>query len=203
MVDSNDAPHRSASVEAERSVRIERDGGEQRLVATQRVPRPRDEVFPYFADARNLEQLTPPFLRFRILEVSTPDVRQDTRIRYRLRLHGVPVGWHTVILEWEPPLGFTDYQRRGPFRLWRHRHDFIEVDGGTLLRDTVHFAIYGSALLPEAATRWVDRDLRQIFNYRQDVIAARFGRLLPSSSTSADGPRTSQTTPSVFRSTTT
>ncbi len=184
-------------------VRIERVGGEQKLVASQVVPCPRDEVFPFFADARNLEQLTPPFLRFRILEVSTAEIRQHTRIRYRLRLHGVPVGWHTVIEEWEPPVGFTDHQRRGPFRLWRHRHDFIEVDGGTLLRDTVRFAVYGGGLLPEVATRWVERDLRQIFTYRQDVIAARFRRPLPSASTSAEGPRTSQTMPSAFSSTTT
>src|SRR3954464_11752196 len=70
---------------------------EQRLDGTP------EEVFPFFADARNLEAITPPLLRFRVVTPGPIDLHAGTFIQYRLRLHGVPVTWHTIIQEWDPP----------------------------------------------------------------------------------------------------
>ena len=72
------------------------------------IPRPIDEVFAFFSDARNLEKITPPWLGFRILAMSSGAVSEGTEIRYRLRLHGIPIFWKTGIRQWQAPYRFVD-----------------------------------------------------------------------------------------------
>jgi hypothetical protein len=168
-------------------VRIARGAGASVLTAVQWVPRPIDEVFPFFADARNLERLTPPFLRFRIVGMSAPEIGAGTLIDYRLRIRGVPVGWRTRIARWDPPGAFVDEQVEGPYRRWRHLHEFDEaLGGGTWLRDRVDFVVPAHGLLSALGRRlpdrlsplaWIERDVRAIFEYRQRVIADLFGAL--------------------------
>jgi ligand-binding SRPBCC domain-containing protein len=107
------------------------------------LPQPLESVFPFFADARNLERITPPWLHFHILSAIPDPIQVGTRIRYQLRLHGVPFSWESEITRWQPPFEFVDVQRRGPYRLWHHRHRFEPCDGGTLVRDEVHYAVPG------------------------------------------------------------
>ena len=165
----------SAKKEAIRgTVWVQHGEGDTSLTAEQTVSRSPSEVFRFFADAGNLERLTPPFLRFRIRSMTSPIVSCDTEITYRLRLHGVPIGWRSLIAEWDPDRGFADLQLRGPFRRWHHRHDFLPTSGGTLIRDRVRFALYGGQFLPRVATRWVERDLIRIFTYRQTAITTIF-----------------------------
>jgi len=78
------------------------------------LPRSRGEIFPFFAEARNLEAITPPWLRFEVLTPAPVEMRRGTLIDYRLRVHGVPICWRTEIAEWEPLWRFVDVQRRGP-----------------------------------------------------------------------------------------
>jgi ligand-binding SRPBCC domain-containing protein len=142
-----------------------------RFVQEQRVARPLAIVFPFFAEARNLEAITPPWLHFRILNQGPIVLRRGTIIDYRLRLHGIPFRWQSVIDDWDPPVRFVDRQTRGPYRLWRHEHRFEERDGGTLIRDEVMYAILGP--------RWIGRllvapSLERIFAYRRQIIARHF-----------------------------
>ncbi len=95
-----------------------------RLTREQFVPLGLDEVFDFFADAGNLELLTPPWLHFEILAPSPVEMREGTLIDYKLRLHGVPIRWQSEITVWQPPFRFVDRQRRGPYRLWVHTHRF-------------------------------------------------------------------------------
>jgi len=147
------------------------------LEREQRLPAPPSAVFPFFADARNLEAITPPLLRFRVV---TPDpivMRVGTLIQYRLRLRGIPVNWLTTIQEWEPPHRFVDVQLRGPYALWHHTHDLEPLgDDRTLMRDTVRYAI-GFGALGELAHRLVvARDLEAIFTFRHDAVARQVWR---------------------------
>jgi ligand-binding SRPBCC domain-containing protein len=137
-----------------------------------RLPRPRPEVFAYFADAGNLEALTPPWLHFRILTQMPVAMGAGAVLDYRLRLHGIPVGWRTEITAWEPPFRFVDEQRRGPYRLWVHEHTFEEIPGGTRVADRVRYSIPGGPLVHRLL---VARDLRAIFTYRSEVLLRRFG----------------------------
>ena len=145
------------------------------LEREQLVRRPRGEVFPFFADAANLERITPEFLHFRVLTPLPIAMRPGAIIDYRLRLFGVAFNWRTVIESFEPEMRFVDVQARGPYRLWRHVHDFIEAPGGTLVRDRIEYEV-PLGLLGEVARRaFVDRTLARIFDDRRERIAAAFG----------------------------
>jgi ligand-binding SRPBCC domain-containing protein len=134
----------------------------------QRLPGPPEAVFPFFADARNLEAITPPLLQFRLLTPEPVEMGVGTFLQYALRLRGLPVRWDTLIQAWDPPYRFVDVQVRGPYRLWHHTHELEPLDGGeaTLMRDTVRYAI-GFGPFGEIARRAVvERDLEAIFAFR-------------------------------------
>jgi ligand-binding SRPBCC domain-containing protein len=135
------------------------------------LPVPREKVFPFFADARNLETITPPWLNFKILTPGEIPMRAGALIDYRLRIHGFPVRWRTEITGWNPPFSFVDEQRRGPYRLWRHTHTFEEKDGGTLCRDRVEYGVPGGALVNRLFVR---RDVEKIFAYRAAALTKFF-----------------------------
>jgi ligand-binding SRPBCC domain-containing protein len=139
------------------------------------VPAPRERVFPFFADAHNLERITPPALRFRILTPGAIEMRPGAVIDYRLSLAGVPFRWRTVIEAWDPPNQFVDLQTRGPYKLWRHTHTFADAPGGTLMRDRVEYELPLGPLGALARRLFVARQLDGIFRYRQQVIADVFG----------------------------
>src|SRR3954449_5400623 len=127
----------------------------------QRLEAPPAEVFPFFADPRNLEAITPPLLSFRLLTPDPIALGVGTFLQYALRLHGLPVRWDTLIQEWEPPARFVDVQVRGPYRLWHHRHELLALDGGvaTLMRYTVRYSIGFGAAGEIARRTLVRRDL--------------------------------------------
>jgi len=136
------------------------------------LPVPREKVFPFFADAHNLETITPPWLNFRILTPGVISMRVGTLIDYQIRIHGFPVCWRTEITGWDPPSGFRDEQRNGPYRVWRHTHTFEEKDGGTLCRDHVAYAVPGGALINRLFVR---KDVEKIFAYRAEALKRQFG----------------------------
>jgi ligand-binding SRPBCC domain-containing protein len=141
------------------------------LEREQRLPAAPQDVFAFFADARNLEAITPPLLRFRVLTPEPIEMRAGTSLRYRLRLHGVPVSWHTVIHDWDPPHRFVDVQVRGPYALWHHTHAFAsDGDGGTVMRDVVRYAIAFGPLGELAQRLLVRRDLAAIFDFRSRTV---------------------------------
>jgi ligand-binding SRPBCC domain-containing protein len=135
------------------------------------VPRPIGEVFDFFAQARNLEILTPPWLKFEVLTPEPITMRVGLTIDYRIHVHGLPVRWRTKIEAWEPPHRFIDMQLRGPYRLWHHTHTFEERDGGTLCRDEVRYWPIGGALID---TLFVSRDVKAIFEFRRQRLLEIF-----------------------------
>ena len=139
----------------------------------QRLPRPPADVFPFFADAGNLEAITPPWLGFHIVTPQPIPMGPGTLIEYRLRLHGVPVRWLTRIEHWKPGERFVDAQVRGPYRLWHHTHEFAaDGAGGTIMRDTVRYALPFGVLGAVAHRAFVARDLARIFDHRALRVAA-------------------------------
>lgn len=128
--------------------------------------RPLDEVFAFFADAGNLERITPRELRFRILTPLPIEMRSGARIDYRLSLYGVPFRWRTEIAVWDPPHRFVDVQRSGPYREWIHTHRFVAEGEGTRMEDEVAYVLplgrLGLLGLP-----LVRRQLDRIFDFRE------------------------------------
>lgn len=136
------------------------------------LPRQPGEIFDFYADACNLERLTPPWLRFHVVTPPPIIMRAGAEIEYRLRLKGVPLSWRSRITAWDPPHSFTDEQVKGPYLRWAHRHTFTPRDGGTLVRDQVEYAMLGWWLADRLLVR---RDLRRIFAYRQERLTEIFG----------------------------
>jgi ligand-binding SRPBCC domain-containing protein len=136
------------------------------LQREQRLPGTPEEVFEFFADARNLEAITPPLLRFRVVTPEPIAMRRGTLIRYRLRVRGIPVSWLTEIEDWDPPHRFVDRQLKGPYALWHHTHTF-EPDGTeTIMRDTVRYRVGFGPLGTLADRLLVRRDVARIFDFR-------------------------------------
>ncbi len=145
-----------------------------RLVASQFIPRPLDEVFAFFATPDNLRRLTPSGMRFEFLS-DDRRMRSGLRIDYRLRpLAGIPVGWQTLIDAYDPPHGFHDVQARGPYRTWDHQHSFEAVHGGTVVRDEVTYTLPLGPLGRVAHRLVVRGELQKIFRHRARVIDAIF-----------------------------
>ena len=71
----------------------------------------------------------------------------------------------------EPPSHFVDVQLRGPYRLWRHRHEFEDHDGGTRMRDVVEYELRGGPLGRVAHALFARQALRRIFDFRAARIA--------------------------------
>jgi hypothetical protein len=145
------------------------------LLMEQWVARPIDEVFAFFSDAQNLELLTPPHLRFKVLGSSTVPLQAGTRLDYRLQLHGIPFRWQSLISEWNPVTYFSDTQKRGPYKKWHHTHTFIEQDGGTLIRDHALYRLPFGVPGDTVAYFFVKKDLEKIFGYRFAKVCELFG----------------------------
>ncbi len=138
------------------------------------IPRPIDEVFAFFADARNLEEITPPWLGFRILAISSDGVSAGTEIRYRLRLHRIPFFWRTDIRQWQSPHRFVDLQRSGPYELWHHTHRFEAHEGRTRMIDIVRYRLPFGLVGRLVHALKVRGDVRRIFDCRRQRIQELF-----------------------------
>ncbi|MEM7231538.1 MAG: SRPBCC family protein [Planctomycetota bacterium] len=144
------------------------------LSRSARLASPLPEVFPFFASAANLEEITPPWLNFEFLSDKNVPMEVGARIQYRIRLHGIPVRWTTKITVWNPPYEFVDEQISGPFRRWVHQHRFESTpDGGTIASDRVFYSVPGGALIHRL---FVKGDLDRIFDYREKVMLELFDR---------------------------
>ena len=135
------------------------------------LPQGRNEVFAFFADPRNLERLTPDWLRFAIVTPDPIEMKKGTLLDYRLKIRGIPIRWQSEIATWDPPNSFVDRQTRGPYTLWIHEHIFHEYQGGTLVGDKVLYSPPGGWLVQKF---FVAPDLQRIFRYRHRVLQELF-----------------------------
>lgn len=149
----------------------DRDHKGFRLTTELLVEESRSRVFDFFADAYQLETITPAWLQFSVQTPPPIAMHAGTLIDYRLRLHGLPIRWRSKISSWEPPLQFVDEQVKGPYHYWHHLHTFEEVSGGTMVRDIVHYSVPLGFIVHPLLVR---RDLTKIFEYRQETMAQIF-----------------------------
>ena len=143
------------------------------------IPRPIQETFRFFADAQNLQQITPDFLRFRIVTTMPVEMAQGTLLDYQIRLFGIPINWRTIIDNYDPPNKFVDRQLAGPYKLWHHTHLFKTIqtaDGvATEMTDHVRYQLSFGPIGKLANVVFVSRTLERIFDYRNQEISRHFG----------------------------
>lgn len=147
------------------------------LLREQILPADTERVWAFFATPKNLDELTPPDLKFRILTAVPEEMYAGLLIAYRISpLAGVWLRWVTEIRHIREREYFVDEQRIGPYRLWYHEHHFEAVPGGTKMTDRVTYEIGWGPLGWLAGKLWVDRQLAEIFDYRAQRVAEVFGR---------------------------
>jgi ligand-binding SRPBCC domain-containing protein len=141
----------------------------------QLIPRRPKEVFAFFADAGNLQSITPAWLHFHILTPLPVELRDGALLDFTIRWRLLRMTWRTKIVDWVSPRQFIDQQVSGPFKLWVHRHTFEPHPQGTLMTDQVRYELPFGAVGRLGHSLLVRRDLEAIFEYRRQQIAKRFG----------------------------
>jgi len=153
------------------NINIYKFENEFRLTTELLLPRSIDELFPFFAEAKNLELLTPAFLNFKVANPAAIEMKVGAVINYNLRIHRLPIRWKSLISLWEPPHQFVDEQLQGPYRYWIHRHSFEGLGNKTLVRDLVRYQVFGGSLVHDL---FIKPDLIKIFTFRQEQLTTRF-----------------------------
>ena len=143
--------------------------GTSRFAVAEKVAAAPAKVFEFFSSTANLQALTPPEMRLHMIAAPAP-MRRGEIIEYELKVHGVPLRWKTLIAQWQAGEWFVDVQLRGPYLLWRHRHDFEPGADGVVVRDTIDYAL-PLAPLSGVALPMVRADLRRIFDYRREQMS--------------------------------
>ena len=131
------------------------------------VPRALPETFEFFEQPRNLPLITPPWLDFRILTPGPIVMARGLTIDYHVRVLGMRTHWRSLISEYDPPRSFRDVQVIGVYRLWDHRHRFWRENEGTVIEDVVVYEPPYGPLGALANRLFIDRQLRDIFDYRR------------------------------------
>jgi uncharacterized protein (TIGR01777 family) len=144
--------------------------GEEYLETYQYLPLKRQQVFSFFSKAENLEKITPEFLYFRITQSSTPQIQKGTEIEYRLKIHGFPAGWTTLIEDFESPRFFVDTALKSPYQKWHHTHIFEDLGPGTLVIDRVLYRLPMGYLGWLVGGALVKKDVKDIFKFRRSAV---------------------------------
>lgn len=139
------------------------------------IPANPARVWQFFATPVNLNELTPPDVRFRILGDVPGRMFAGQIIKYRISpLPGLWLKWVTEITAVEDGVRFVDEQRAGPYKLWHHEHRFVPEAGGVRMFDHVTYEVGWGPFGWMAERLWVASQLRKIFDYRFRRVAELF-----------------------------
>ncbi len=146
------------------------------LEAEQKLPISLSQAWEFFSSPRNLDEITPEDLGFKITSLPSEKMHEGLIITYRVKIFpAIWVPWVTEIKAVEEGRSFVDEQRFGPYKFWHHRHSFEEIPGGVLMRDTVHYAV-GFGIFGEIAHRvFVGAKLKSIFAFRKEILTKKYG----------------------------
>jgi len=154
------------------------------------VPFPVPRVFAFFSDPENLPRIMPPAEHARLdrLHLVQPQSPLDTVVSAAPRAPGSVIGssfrvfpfsplraqWIARITEFEWNHHFADVQQKGPFKRWRHRHEFLPERrngfDGTVVGDVIEYEVGYGPLGALANWLFIEREMRRTFAHRQKVL---------------------------------
>jgi ligand-binding SRPBCC domain-containing protein len=98
-------------------------------------------------------------------------------IEYKVKpILGIPLYWMTEITQVKDQQYFIDEQRFGPYTLWHHQHHFKAVPEGVEMTDIVHYKIPLGFIGRIANTIFVQKQLKNIFDFRFKAAEEYFGK---------------------------
>ena len=149
-----------------------------RLERTQQLNCTIDVAWDFFSSPHNLEKITPRDMGFEVLtKMKNDEIFEGLIIDYLVRpLFKVPLKWKTRITQVDFQKSFTDFQEKGPYKLWNHSHYFEANENGVLMRDVVDYELPLGILGNLMHTLVVKRKLNHIFDYRYHILEERFNK---------------------------
>lgn len=135
-----------------------------------------ETVWKFFSSANNLSEITPKDMGFIVLtEMDDDEIYQGMIIDYYVSpLLGIKMKWQTEITHVDFQKSFIDFQKKGPYKLWNHHHEFIPNDHGVLMRDTIDYELPMGFLGEIAHSLFVKKKLEYIFDYRFRILSKLF-----------------------------
>ena len=133
-------------------------------------------LWDFIATPRNLNLITPPDLKFKILS-EVPDVMYNgLQIRYEIT---IPLfgrrQWLTEISEVVPGESFVDMQIEGPYRHWRHFHHLLPTgNNASCMIDKIDYELPFGVIGDVTHSLFVKKQLNDIFNYREKALCDIF-----------------------------
>jgi len=157
-----------------KGIEIYKHSGVYTLHSTQIINTSIQNVWDYFSNPENLNQMTPADMHFRITSGLSKQMYAGMIISYKVKvLPMIHMSWITEITNVEPLKYFIDVQLFGPYTLWHHQHHFEEQEDGVLMTDIVTFKIpFG--IFGKIASSFVKKKLIGIFTFRHDFIEEKF-----------------------------
>jgi ligand-binding SRPBCC domain-containing protein len=135
-------------------------------------------AWEFFSSANNLSKITPKEMNFIVLtEMTEDEIFEGMIIDYYVSpVFGIKMKWKTEITQVDFQKSFTDFQKKGPYKLWNHHHEFIINDKGVLMKDSVDYELPLGFLGEIAHKLFVKKKLEHVFSYRYKVLEERFNK---------------------------
>lgn len=134
-----------------------------------------DESWEFFSDPRNLPRITPPWLNFKVTSDLPEKMYAGVIIAYKVYpFFGIPYNWVTEITHVKKKNFFIDEQRFGPYKFWHHQHHFRETNAGVEMEDIVNYVLPFDPLSRPVNTFIIGRKVKEIFEYRGEVLSKLF-----------------------------
>lgn len=137
----------------------------------------RETAWMFFSSPNNLAKITPKDMGFTVLSGFNDDdaIYEGMLIDYTVSpLFGVPLKWQTKIIQVDYLVSFTDFQEKGPYKLWHHHHEFLPNEKGVLMKDTVDYELPFGFLGTIVHVLLVKNKVKSIFDYRHQVLEKMF-----------------------------
>lgn len=148
------------------------------LHAKQGLPISRENAWQFLSDPKNLKEITPDRMDFRIISGADRPMFPGQIIQYTVKpLPGFSTKWVTEITHVKEGEYFADEQRFGPYALWHHKHFLSDVDGGVVMEDIIDYKIPFGFLGQLVQPILVKNQLKEIFEFREAKLNDLFGEL--------------------------
>ncbi len=144
----------------------------------QKVPATLEEVWDFISSPANLKEITPDYMGFDITSKDLPEkMYPGMIISYRVSpLMGIKTTWVTEITQVKDKHFFVDEQRVGPYSIWHHQHILEPIENGVLMKDIISYVPPFAFLGAIVNGIIIKKKLNEIFEYRNEAVAKRFGK---------------------------
>ncbi len=149
------------------------------LELKQKIPIDLDSAWNFFSCPKNLSKICPPEINFKILSTSgSSKMYAGQIIQYKVKpILNIPFYWMTEITQVKEKEFFIDNQKKGPFKLWHHQHQFKQIEGGVEMTDLVHYQMPFWFLGKILHILFLQKKVADIFEYRKKVVEELFGTM--------------------------